>query len=142
MRGWMKRIRVYVVAIVVMAVVSVISLLIVSVCSYNFKWYADRALIGITITYILAGLFGGFTLKRQEGKGWLWNGQKIGDESVGNKEKSMAKKMLEAILLGSIFMLLLMAVSTLVVQNPFEISSRMLMIWMLLAGSACLGRIL
>lgn len=142
MRGWMKRIRVYVVAIVVMAVVSVISLLIVSGCSYNFKWYADKALIGITITYIMAGFFGGFALKRQEGKGWLWNGQKIGDDSVGNKEKSMAKKMLEAILLGSIFMLILLAVSTLVVQNPFEISSRMLMIWMLLAGSACLGRIL
>lgn len=126
----MRKIRGFVIAMVIMVLVSVVSLFIVSVFSYLYKWQADKALIGITVTYILAGYFGGLSLKLQNRKNGV------------NGQRSMGKKMLEAIFLGTIFMLFLILLSVFVLQNPFLISGRMLMIWMILVGSACLGGIL
>lgn len=126
----MRKVKGIVISIIIMVIVSGISLLIVSAFSYLYKWQADKALVGITVTYILAGYFGGLSLKRQNRKNGI------------SGQMSIAKKMVEAILLGTIFMLLLILLSVFVVQNSFMISSRMLMIWMLLVGSSCLGGIL
>ena len=121
----MKRVRNLLMVMVIMMLMSAISLLIISVLSYFYKWQADKALVGITITYILAGFIGGIT-------------QKFLDKS----ERNMGKKMLEAILISSIFVGVILGVSTIVLQQPLVISSRFLSIYMLLAGSACMGRIL
>ena len=138
----MGKIKSYVIAFVVMILVCVIMLTTVSVCSYMYKWYADKALIGITLTYILAGFWGGVVMKCLE-KGSCWRKRrKNSEENVVKEEKNTAKKMQEAILLGSLFMLFLTVVSITGIGNSFEISGRMLLIWMLLTGSACLGRIL
>ena len=121
----MRKIINIIVTLLVMVVVSLICLLVVSAFSYFYKWQADKALVGITITYILAGFVGGFAYKLMD-----------------RKEKNIGKKMLEAILISSIFVGVILGVSTIVLQQPLVISSRFLSIYMLLAGSACMGRIL
>ena len=121
----MRKIRNYFITIVIMSIVSVLMLLFVSILSYTYKWQADKALIGITITYIVTGFCGGLSQK------------------IMNKDTySMGKKMLEAIVMSSLFMGILIVLSVYFVQNPLEVTSRFLMIWMLLMGSTCLGRIL
>ena len=121
----MRKIINIIVTLLVMVVVSLICLLVVSAFSYFYKWQADKALVGITITYIFAGFIGGIT-------------QKFLDKS----ERNMGKKMLEAILISSIFIGMILGISAIVLQQPLMISSRFLSIYMLLAGSTCMGRIL
>ena len=121
----MKKIKCFLLVLMIMVVVSVICLWMVSALTYTYKWQADKALIGITITYIVTGFCGGLSQK------------------IMNKDTySMGKKMLEAIVMSSLFMGILIVLSVYFVQNPLEVTSRFLMIWMLLMGSTCLGRIL
>lgn len=121
----MKKIRSFVIAIIIMIIVSILCLLVVSTLAYLFKWQADKAMVGIILTYILAGFSGGMSLK------------------LLHKEKTkLRNKGIEAFAVSNIYMIILLILSALVVQNPFEISGRMLMIWMLLMSSAFLGRIL
>lgn len=121
----MRKIKNLFITIIIMLLVSTISLLAVSALTYIYKWQADKALIGITITYILAGFFGGLFLK--------WKTK---------EQLSMGRKMLEAILLSVIFVGILVTASVFVMENSFVISSRFVMICMLFVGSTCLGRIL
>ena len=119
------KIRTLVICVMTMSAASLLSLLILSVLTYVFKWKADVVMIGIIATYIIAGLAGGLALKikRQE-------------------NRNISKKMLEAILGSSLFMGVLLLLSMMVVQDAFVFSGRFLMIWMLMVGSCCLGRIL
>lgn len=123
--GFMRKIRNLIIIIIIMSCISILSLGILSVLSYIYKWQADKALVGITFTYILAGFVGGL-------------GQKI----INREEKTMGRKMLGGILLSTLFMAILVIASIFLIQNPFMLSSRFLMIWMVLMGSTCLGRIL
>ena len=121
----MRRMKCFFRVFIIMGMVSAICLLTVSVLTYHYKWQADKALIGITLTYIVTGFAGGLSQK------------------IMNKEsRSMGRKMLEGMLISTIFVGGLLGISIGIVQNPLELSSRFLMIWMLLMGSTCLGRIL
>ncbi|MBQ8519395.1 MAG: hypothetical protein IJ455_07345 [Agathobacter sp.] len=126
----MRKIRGFVIAIIIMLIVSVMSLLVVTVLTYLFKWQADKAMIGIIVTYILAGFAGGMSLK------WVAPKEYHGEKTMGRK------KGLEAWILANSFMLILLCVSIFVAQSPFEFSGRFLMIWSLLISSTFLGRIL
>ena len=112
------------VSIIVMIIIALTMLLIISLLSYIYKWQADKALVGITLTYIVTGFIGGWTLRRKA------------------PEIDGTKKLIEGICLGTTFMVLLIGSSLLFTENTFSISGRFFMIWMLLVGSACLGRIL
>jgi len=127
----MHRLKNYIVAIGVMIVTAMVSLLAVSTLTYLFKWQADKAMIGIIVTYILVGFAGGFVFKRVSKK------QNAEERKVG-----VLQKVLEVFSLSSVFMLLMIVLSTFVLQNPFEISGRLLMIWGLMTSSCFLGRIL
>lgn len=120
----MRNMKKYIIPILIMSVVSILMLLAVSVLAYIYKWQADKALIGITGTYILAGLAGGLGLRRV------------------SFTKDMGKKLLEGILLGSSFMILSVVASVFITDISPEVSGRFLLIWMLITGSASLGRIL
>ena len=111
-------------SLISMTIVAILMLLIISVLSYIYKWQADKALVGITLTYIVTGFIGGWTFKRKA------------------QEVDGAKKLIEGICLGSMFMFLLIGSSVVFTENSFGISGRFFMIWMLLVGSSCLGRIL
>ncbi|MBQ3559543.1 MAG: hypothetical protein IJA07_08540 [Agathobacter sp.] len=121
----MRKIRSFGIAIIIMILTSLLALFVVSTLTYFLKWYADKAMAGIIVTYILAGFAGGMTLK-------ILNKEKMGLRGRG----------LEVFCLSGIFMLLLFVVSIFVLRNPFEISGRWLMIWLLLTSSTFLGRIL
>lgn len=120
----MRIMKQIVMPLLLMSFVSVILLLGLSALTYIFKWQADTALVGITLTYIVAGFVGGRSRKKL------------------SEEITIGKKLLEGIFLGTLFMFLLWLLSMVIVQNQFELSSRFLMIWMLLIGSVSLGRIL
>ena len=99
-------------------------LLVLSVLAYLFRWKADVALIGITIIYIVAGFLGGRCRKHF------------------SYATTIRVKLVEGIIIGSAFMILLGLISFLITENSFVIGSRFLMIWMLIVGSAALGRIM
>lgn len=127
----MDRIKKYIVAIVFMFMISIAMLLIVTTLTYAFKWQADKAMIGIVVTYILAGLAGGICLR--------YFGKK---EYVAPQKNKIAKKALEALILSNIFLLLLLMLSVFGLQNSFGFSGRFFMIWVLLFGATFLGRVL
>ena len=127
----MYRIKKYSIAIGAMIGMTLVSLLIVSTLTYLFKWQADKAMIGIIVTYILVGFAGGFVFK------WVSRKQNADERKMG-----VLQKALEAFSLNSVFMLLMIVLSTFVIQNPLEISGRLLMIWGLMTSSCFLGRIL
>ena len=120
----MQIMKKYSIPLIIMCIVSILMLLAVSLLAYLYKWQADKALIGITVTYILAGTAGGAGLKKS------------------SVTKDIGKKLLEGILLGSIFMIFLIGLSFVITDNVFQISGRFLVIWMLIMGSASIGRIL
>ena len=121
----MKKVKQIIFLIFIMLVMSFICLGILSVLTYEYKWQADKALVGITLTYILVGFIGGML------------------QRIMNKEtKTMGGKMREAILLSAIFLAILVGISTVFLQTPFAISSRIFMICILLTGSTCLGRVM
>lgn len=112
------------ISLLVMSLLSVLLLIGLSVLTYIFKWQADTALVGITIIYIVVGFVGGVLQKRF------------------SYVENMGRKLVEAILLGTLFMAILVLASFLMVDVSFAFSTRFLMIWMLIVGSASLGRIL
>lgn len=121
----MKKLGNVILTVVVMMAVSCISLAVISILANINEWKSDKALLGIIVTYIIAGFAGGFL-------------QKIRNL----KQEGMGKKIMESIMAASVFMFVLALASVFVIQTPFRISQRFFMIWMLLIGSACLGRIL
>jgi len=121
--------------IVVMGVVSIVGLLILSTLTYLFKWQADKAMIGITCSYIMAGFLGGLYLMSS----YRYAGKK--EEIVHVQQIGIGMKMFEAIIASTIFMIILLLLSFFVLGKSFQISGRFFVIWMLLAGSCSLGRI-
>lgn len=113
----MGKIRSFIISIIVMVLSTTLSLFVVSMFTYFLKWQSDKAMVGIIVTYIIAGFAGGFCLSR---------GGKIG----------IQRKMIEAWLLGTIFMFLLLLFSYFIFQIPFELSSRFLLIWLLIVCSS------
>ena len=127
----MRRSKNLFVALMIMLLVSMVSLFVVGVLTYIFKWHADKAMIGIIATYVLAGFVGGFTWGRCEKR------------SYGDEEKTgIGKKAIEALVLSSIFMLLLVGISVFCMKGTFQISTRFLILLSLLICSTFLGRIL
>ena len=96
----MYRIKKYSIAIGAMIGMTLVSLLIVSTLTYLFKWQADKAMIGIIVTYILVGFAGGFVLKRVSRK-----------QNADERKKGVLQKALEAFSLSSIFTLIMTTLS-------------------------------
>lgn len=113
----MYKVKRYIIAIGMMLITSVVSLLVVSTFTYLFKWQADKAMIGIFVTYVLAGFIGGFCLRK-------------------GKRGEIRRKVIESLILANIFTFLLILFSYIIFQIPFELSSRFLLIWMLIVCSS------
>lgn len=125
----MYKIKKYIFVICMMLIVALVSLLVVSVFTYMLKWHADKAMLGIVVTYILSGFAGGFFLGKYKKK-----------ENQANC--SIREKLIEAICVSALFFILLGLISILGLHIPFSFSGRLLLILFLLTGSACLGRVL
>ena len=48
-----------VITILFMSVITILSILMISLCAYGWKWQSHVAMQGITYTYIVTGLAGG-----------------------------------------------------------------------------------
>ncbi|MBP3451760.1 MAG: hypothetical protein J6J73_03095 [Agathobacter sp.] len=127
----MNKIKKYLLAIVIMSMISVAMLFIVTTFTYAFKWQANQAMIGIVVTYIFTGLAGGICLR------WFWK-----KEYVTEQKNQIAKKAVEALILSTVFLLFLLLISVLGLQISFGFSGRLFMIWLLLFGATFLGRVL
>lgn len=110
----MYKIKKYIIAISSMLITSVISLLVLSILTYLFKWQADKAMIGIIITYILAGVVGGVCIKTE-------------------------RRVRAAVGLGTLFFAILVLCSSIGFQIPFEFSSKFMLIWLLIISSSFIG---
>lgn len=110
----MYKVKKYVISLCIMMIVATVFLLIVSALTYMFKWQADKAVIGIIITYVLAGFAGGISLRKE-------------------------RKIIGALGLGTMFMLLLVICSRIGFQIPFEFSVRVIRIWLLITSSTFVG---
>jgi len=121
----MEKIKRFIIAIIIMCFSSIISLLMVSVLTYFLKWQSDKAMAGIIITYILVGFIGGLYLGRE-------------------RKMDIARNVIEAVILSTIFILLLIVCSYLGFRILFSISSRFILIWLLVAcsvfGGLCVKR--
>lgn len=127
----MRKIRVYIIACILMLITVLVALAVLSSFIYLLKWKADMAMAGIIVIYILSGFVGGKAF------GWIRQRQM--------KEKgqmSVREKGIEALLLSSIFLCILMFISIFILRIPFGISVRFLLIVLLFAGSCFVGRIL
>lgn len=110
----MNKIKKYMIVLSIMIVVSVISLLVLSILTYLFKWQADKAMIGIIITYILAGVVGGVCIKTE-------------------------RRVRAAMGVGTLFVAILVLCSSIGLQIPFEFSGRLILIWLLIISSSFIG---
>lgn len=115
----MKKIKSYFYALIVMLMVSVICLWIVSMLAYNYKWQADKAMIGILVVYSLAGVTGGVWHKRMT-KGTIMG----------------------AMLLGSLYIMLLLVASILIFENSLSFSVQFIRVYCLVICSIFMGRML
>lgn len=122
---FMRIVKKYCIPVILMIIISLMVLMILTVLTYIYKWQAKQVLIGIYFTYILAGFVGGL-IQRMQNK----------------EEKHMSRKMIEAIGISIAFVFLLVVLSVSAGMIAFEFSSQFLLVWMLIAGSSCLGRIL
>ena len=122
----MKKIKSFVISIIIMLIISVLSLLLVSVFTYLFKWQADKAMIGIMVTYALAGFAGGYFLGME----------KSNQQMQTNK---MGKNAMESLILSLSFMCLLILCSVLVYDMSFVLSERFFISGLLVFSSSFLS---
>lgn len=116
----MYKVKKYIMTLIVMLIASVVSLLIVSTLAYIFKWQADKAMIGIIITYVLGGFVGGLSFRKSEKEKWV-------------------KKILESLIVTILFMIVATIISVLVTQNSFVFSGKSILILLLITSSVLCG---
>ena len=117
----------YVISILLMALLSLISLLLLSILTYLFKWQAPEAMMGIILTYILAGFGGGLLSKSLP---------------EANDTKQLRNIVMDSIIKGSGYMLLLILISLLTTEPTGFDVLRILAIWLLIVAGYAMGRIL
>ena len=123
----MKKIKIYVVSLCTMWIVSIVSLVMVSVLTYLFKWQADIVLIGIILVYVLAGVTGGV---------WI---SKMHKKIHNNNKRSTIHMFGRAALLASMYILLATIISLMFLENTLEFTRQTIMIWILAVGSVYIG---
>ncbi|MGN1157832.1 MAG: TIGR04086 family membrane protein [Agathobacter sp.] len=117
----MKNIKHILLSILVMMLTSLVTLCLLSLLIYLFKWQAPLAMKGITLTYILSGLSGGILYGGVSGR------------------LELRDRLIRGVTLGTDYMLLLLLLSLMVTGNMNWDMTRLLMIWVLLSCSSVLG---
>ena len=127
-RNTVKNILLY---LILMGIVSFASLLLLGVLTYTLTWKAPQAMIGITLTYILSGLAGGILSGVLDRKGSGVAGLEAKSEFCGRAAYGF--------LLGTAYMVILIAASTMFTENGRWDFIRLIMLWVLLSCSSVLG---
>ena len=117
----------HVITILLMALISILSLLVLSILTYLFKWQAPQAMIGIILTYILAGFGGGLLSK---------------PSSDPDNNRQLQHIAIDSIVRGSGYMLLLALISLFIAEPTHINMPRLLAIWLLIVAGYAIGEIL
>ena len=112
----MYKVKRYIISVSAMVLVSMVLLVVLATLTYMFKWQADKVMIGIIVTYVMAGVAGGIYLRKTE-KGIL------------------CKKLLESFIASTLFMVVLELPVILIVRNGVIFSWRFLLVWLLIISS-------
>ncbi len=126
--------RSFLLPLIAMFLVSVLSLLIVSLLTYWFKWYAPQAMLGITVTYILTGLFGGLL------QGCLQYG--CLNKEYSNENHQLRQRIISGGILGALYTLILFLMALAMSDDSRLEYSRWFSIIILLVCSSILGHFL
>ena len=94
----MVKVKKYVITLCVMIITTMVALFTVSALTFWFKWQADKAMIGIIMTYVLAGLSGGVVLGLCEKKG------------VVLRQKNIRRRILQACFLAVLYLLVVQVI--------------------------------
>ena len=135
----MKKITNIIVGILAMVMVSAIFLMGLSVLVFVFKWQASKAIIGIMVTYILAGIGGGLTMK------WYLKKEMRRQSCCGIRDETVVtikEKVTEVFCASTFFIIILWLLSIVLKINGSIELGRFFLVWMLVSGSTALARIL
>lgn len=120
--------------LIAMFLVSALSLLIVSLLTYWFKWYAPQAMLGITVTYILTGVFGGLL------QGCLQYG--CLNKEYSNQIPKLRQRIISGGILGAVYTIILFLMALAMSDGGKLEYSRWFSIIILLVCSSILGHFL
>ena len=123
----MRKFRELSLTMVAMGLMSFFLLICIGILTYFFKWRADTVLLFITVVYVLTGFTGGITHRKLCPQNEKYNElfQKIG----------------WGIVVGSMYVILLLAISVFGLKNETFDSGRIFLIWFLIVGSASIGEL-
>ena len=124
----MYKIRKYIISLSVMLAISLVFLLVVSSFVYVFKWQADKAVIGIIVTYILVGIAGGVALGKFDKKNGI------------SKPKGSRSKVTQTAILTAMYLIVLTIASSMLTENTMEFTKQTILIMLLEFGSVYMGR--
>ena len=142
----MFKVKRYIISVSTMVLVSVVLLVVLATLTYMFKWQADKAMIGIIVTYVAAGIVGGYVLRKaQKRDGVLEKDGVQKRDEVLEKEGTrgqIGKAIMQAGVLAGIYLGLLALVSVIFLKNELEFTKQMLLVCGLEFGSVSIGKIL
>lgn len=113
---------------VTMAFSSLFLLLGIGILTYFLKWEADIVMMLMTFVYILTGIIGGMTHRKLC--------------SLNQKYHELFQKIGGGILVGSLYVLLLLAFSILGFKHASIDIGRVFLIWFLVVGSGAIGELI
>ena len=116
-------------SVVIMGILSMITLVILSVFTYDLKWQASQAQVGLTLTYIISGFVGGFL-------SCIVRGDR---KKKKHEENSLKNALSYGMTLGTIYMAVLLSISILISANTNWDMGLILLRWILLSTSCVLG---
>ena len=111
-----------------MGFASLFLLLMIGILTYFFKWQADIVMMLMTFVYILTGIIGGMTHRKLC--------------PLNEKYHELFQKIGGGILVGSLYVLLLLAFSILGFKHGSMDIGRVFLIWFLVVGSGAIGELI
>lgn len=118
-----------VITILFMCVITILSIFVVSLCAFHWKWQADVAMQGITGTYIITGLSGGLLY------GWLLRGRCI-------KKIGILKALFYGIVFSCTYWGIPGGIAMLLVKEHISDMGRFGVSWGMMMGSVTAGILL
>lgn len=114
--------------LVAMGLTSFVLLIGLGIITYFLKWQADTVLLCMMFVYVCTGFIGGFTHR------------KVCPEKEQYNE--LFQKIGWGLLVGSFYIVLLLAMSIFGLKNETFDIGRIFLIWFLIAGSASIGELI
>ena len=124
----MRKFRELFLTLVAMGLTSFVLLIGLGIITYFLKWQADTVLLCMMFVYAGTGFIGGFTHR------------KVCPEKEQYNE--LFQKIGWGLLVGSFYIVLLLALSVFGLKNETFDIGRIFLIWFLIAGSASIGELI